>query len=282
MEGDHIVHPDNSPAYCGRCARGIGSRVCPGADGLMHRHGCPEVATLAKKIEAVGRRVDFARAPSLASPLGDAPLATVAPTTSNKIAVATLWGIVAVGVGTLGWLLWKGPPMLENPAPVRRTPNVGRSPPIVKGRSTRFEMKDGPDVTCAGGMIHDPSGRAWPRNSILCGPFRPRVRTATPEEYRGWAKDYLGSSHRPMVGVVDVPPRALSEWQLLGEVEKIYYTRLGKKRPGRYVHAFYKPTALATLVRGRGGKVKLYRRGRFVRLELPKGAHLDARGFVYP
>lgn len=214
-------------------------------------------------------------------PLLASPLAAPESSPTNKIAVAALWGLITVGLGTMAYLIIKGPE--ENPVRgVRRSPTVGRSPPIVKGRSTLFEMKDGPNVTCAGGMIHDPSGRAWPRNSVLCGPFRPRVRAATPEEYRGWAKDYLGSSHRPMVGIVDVPPRTLSEWTYLGEVERIFYTRTGRKRPGRYQHEFFKSTALATLVRGRHGKVKLYRRGRFVRLELPKGAQLDARGYIYP
>lgn len=213
--------------------------------------------------------------PSLAS-----PLATPEPSTTNKVAVATLWGLIAVGLGVMTYMIVKGPE--ENPARgIHRSPNVGRSPPIVKGRSTRFEMVDGPDVTCSGGMIHDPSGRAWPKNSVLCGPFRPRVRAATPKEYRGWARDYLGTSHRPMVGIVDVPPRTLSEWTYLGEVERIYYTRIGAKRPGRYVHTFNKPSAFATLVRG-NGRVRLYRRGRFVRLELPRGAQLDARGYVWP
>ena len=204
------------------------------------------------------------------TPFLASPLAAPEPSPTNKIAVAALWGLIAVGLGTMTYLIVRGP--AENPARgVRRSPNVGRSPPIVKGRSTRFEMVEGPDVTCAGGMIHDPSGRAWPRNSVLCGPFRPRVRAATSEEYRGWAKDYLGSSHRPMVGVVDTPPRALGGWDYMGEVEKIYYTRIGAKRPGRYVHTFNKPSALATLVRGKG-RVRLYRRGRFVRIDLPRGA----------
>jgi hypothetical protein len=243
--------------------------------------------------------------PTPAGPVVVVPAATAASTIGKTVATVALWSFVAVGLGVMGWMLWKAPPMWrphENPSGgskkasgtsssiargtsssiARGTSKSARGAPIVKGRACRFEMKDGPDVSCAGAMIHDPSGRHWPKNSVLCGPFRARVRRASDDEYRGAARDYLGTTHQASVGVVQMPPRSLGEWTYVGEVDRIFYTRTGRKRPGRYQHPFFKPTALATLVRGRRGKVRLYRRGQFCRLELPRGAQLDNRGYVYP
>ena len=227
-------------------------------------------------------------APFVATPAGPmapgtAPTTVAAPVNGTAVAKGVLWGLVALGLGFLVVMLWRAPPRMPLENPMRGPGGTKKTKrPIVKGRSCRFEMKDGPDVTCVGAMIHDPTGRAWPKNSVLCGPFRARVRRATDDEYRGASRDYLGTTHQAYIGVVDMPPRALGEWDYLGEVDRIFYTRTGKKRPGRYQHPFFKPTALATLIRGRHGKVRLYRRGRFCRLELPRGAMLDSRGFVYP
>lgn len=176
----------------------------------------------------------------------------------------------------------KGRSARRNPVGRKSTgPKVGRSPPIVKGHSCLFEMKDGGTIRTKGGMIHDPSGRSWPRASVLMGPFRARVRAATDDEYHGDAKSYLGHTHHATIGVVDMPPRGLAQWEYLGEVDRIFYTRTGRKNPGRYQHPFNKPSALATLVKGTG-KVRLYKHGRFMRLQLPRGAQLDNRGYVWP
>ena len=205
-------------------------------------------------------------------------------------AKVALWGVVAVGLGFIAYKLVEGPPMANPRRGIRSytsreprrlsTPSAKRSL-IAKGRACRFELVDGGAVSVAGGMMHDPSGRWWPARSVLCGPFKARVRRAEPDEYTGAARHYLGNSHAAHVGVIDTPPKALGEWEYVGEVERIYYTRTGRKRPGRYQHPFNKPTALATLLKGRG-RVKLYRRGRYVRMDLPPGAILDTRGLVWP
>jgi hypothetical protein len=205
----------------------------------------------------------------------------VAPTSNNN----TLWiaagGLALVGAGGFLWWYLSHRPK-ENPSGSRRSTPGAKRALIAKGnRSSAFEMVDGPDVTVRGGMMHDPSGRWWPKRSVLFGPFRANLRDATDEEFDGPAKDYLGRGHNAKIGTVDTPPKDLASWKYIGDVEKIYYTRTGRKKPGRYVHEFNKRMALATLVKGRG-RVRLYRRGRYVRLELPKGAMLDSRGYVWP
>jgi hypothetical protein len=216
---------------------------------------------------------------------GSARALVVPPLAKQSVwPTVALVAVAAAGVGALAWAFWPRGSMWgvrENPSGAGGNKSA-RGAPIVKGRSCLFEMVEGPDVHCRGAMVHDPTGRKWPKNSVLCGPFRARVRRATDEEYRGAARDYLGTTHHASIGIVNTPPKSLAGWRYVGEVERIYYTRTGRKRPGRYQHEFFKPTALATLVRGRHGKVRLYRRGSFCRLELPRGAQLDNRGYVYP
>jgi hypothetical protein len=206
----------------------------------------------------------------------------VAPVTATTPAAAGIstpllivGGLTVLGIG--GFLYWRYVHAKENPIGDSK---VG-SALIAKGRSCRFEMVDGPDVSVSGGMLHDPSGKWWPKRSVLCGPFKAKIRKAADDEYKGAAKHYLGSSHNASIGSVDTPPKALGEWDLVGDVEEIFYTRSGAKRPGRYRHKFNKGSSLATIIKGTK-KVKLYRHNRFVRLELPPGAILDTRGFVWP
>lgn len=204
--------------------------------------------------------------------------------TGRDLLTGALWIGVGVGLGAIGYWIFTDPREHENPAGLARGPDGSkrrRKLPIVKGRAGRFEMREGPDVTCAGAMIHDPTGRAWPKRSVLFGPVR-RVRSATDPEVEGAGRHYLGNSHRVAVGMVNAPPRSLDGWVYLGEVERVYYTRNGKKYGGvRFQHPFNKPGALATMVKGKG-RVRLYRKGRFCRLELPRGSILDSRGFVWP
>jgi hypothetical protein len=221
------------------------------------------------------------------SPLVRSIVITPGGQTSIKPNPPTNWpaillgGLVAVGIGGLFYLMIRGPEMFENPTPGAAGPKrVGKKTLINKGRACSFDLVDGGTVSCQGGMMHDPSGRWWPKNSVLCGPFK-KLRAAQPDEGSPQAHHYLGDSHNAMVGVVDTPPRALGSWDFLGEVSEIRYTRTGRKRPGRYFHPFSKPSALATLVKGKG-KARLYRRGRFCRLDLPPGAILDTRGYVWP
>jgi hypothetical protein len=212
----------------------------------------------------------------------------IAPNSSPTSTAAQyfLWGLVGVGLGTIAYLMFT--PIRENP-----TRRLGSGPkggskrrklPIVKGRSCRFEMKEGPDVTCAGAMMHDPTGKAWPSKSVLCGPIKQRLGRASDEELAGAGKHYFGGSYPARVVVIQTPnahDRPLTGWKYLGEVERIYYTRVGRKNGNvRFVHEFNRK-GLTQLVMGKK-KVRLYRKGRFVRLELPRGAILDTRGFVHP
>jgi hypothetical protein len=203
------------------------------------------------------------------------PTSTVVPSLKANMPLLVIGGLAVIGAG--GWLYWRYVHTRENGGPDGKVDKAL----IAKGRSCRFEMVDGPAVSVAGGMLHDPSGRWWPKRSVLCGPFKARERAAADDEFKGPAKDYLGKTHNASIGSVDTPPKSLGEWEYLGEVSRVYYTRTGKKRPGRYQHPFNKPTALSVLVKGKG-KAKLYRHGRFARLDLPPGAILDSRGLVWP
>jgi hypothetical protein len=236
-----------------------------------------QAQNLAKQIQAL--YVPIVNALPQPPGLVVAPTTNVQPAGINWTNIA-VWTIAGLGAATLLYLTLRGPK--ENPTRVGAGPKRinGKKALIAKGRACRFIMTDGGTVSCPGGMLHDPSGRWWPRHSVLCGPFR-RVRSAQDDEYTGAARHYLGDSHRASVSAIDTPPKALSSWRYLGEIEEIRYTRTGKKRPGRYYHEFSKPTALATIIRGKQ-KVRLYRRGRFCRIELPRNAILDTRGFVAP
>jgi hypothetical protein len=206
--------------------------------------------------------------------------------TASTIAQYFFWGVVAAGLGTIGYYIFAPiPHERDNPRLGSGGPRGGskkRKLPIVKGRSCRFEMKEGPDVTCAGAMLHDPTGKAWPARSVLCGPIRRKLRKASDAELEGAGRHYFGGSYPARVVEIDAPNRSMEGWRYLGEVERIYYTRVGRKNGNvRFQHPFNKPSALATVMKGRG-RVRLYRKGRFVRLELPRGSILDSRGYVWP
>jgi hypothetical protein len=196
--------------------------------------------------------------------------------TASAVVQYALWGCVAVGVGAILFFALQGPK--ENPSGGDSPkPKSKRRRAILKGRSCKFDMVQGRAVTCSGGMIHDPTGKRWPRNSVLCGP----VRKLGPAEIDGEARDYLGSNHKASVYVTGDVPRELSRWKYIGEVDQIWYTRTGKRYTGRYYHPFSKPTSIDVMLRG-SGKVRLYRLGRYCRLELPRGATLNWRGYVWP
>lgn len=208
--------------------------------------------------------------------LGDA---TAAPTPSAGPTFATvaMWTVVGLGIIGIGYLLVKGPGELEeNPTGAKRRP---RKSLIQKGRNVEFLMKEGGSHRCQGSMMHDPSGRYWPRTSVLCGPLSANARRAMKEDITAEARHYLNRD--PRMARVDTPPRSIKGWTYLGEVEEIRYTRTGNRSPGRYFHEFSKGTALATLVKGKG-RARLYRLGRWYRLDLPSNAILDTRGFVWP
>jgi len=209
-----------------------------------------------------------------------ADLTTTQPGPGLTIGQVGALGLVGVCLAGIAWLLITGPkknPAGGSPEP-RRKRGKARSL-IQKGRNVEFLMKEGGSFRCKGSMMHDPSGRYWPKASVLCGPLSASARKAIRYEVTGEAHHYL--NREPRMTEVDTPPRSLKGWEYLGEVVEIRYTRTGNRRPGRYFHEFSKKTALTTLVKGKG-KARLYRLGRWYRLDLPVDAILDTRGFVWP
>jgi hypothetical protein len=151
---------------------------------------------------------------------------------------------------------------------------------VCKGKRVRFVMKGGRSVRARGSMLHDPSGRAWGRCSVLVASFTPGTRRATDAELRGEPRDYFGKSYSALVGRIALPPKALSEWKRVGEVERIYYWRTGTRAPGPFQHPFGKRRAEFLFVAGK--LPVLYHRGGAYRLELGNMCAIDDRGLVYP
>ena len=215
-----------------------------------------------------------------------APVATpAAASTSTTTAKWILGGIAAAGIVGIFYLMWGGPKLFENPSGGSAGPKgprrikAGKRSLIKKGRACHFIMKDGGNYHASGSMLHDPSGRWWPKNSVLCGPFKKQAAKADVETSPE-ARHYLGKRQASFF-VIDTPAKALGGWNYLGEIEEIRYTRTGRKKPGRYYHVYNKPGALFTMLKGKG-RVRLYRLGSFYRIELPRNAVLDSRGFVSP
>jgi hypothetical protein len=149
---------------------------------------------------------------------------------------------------------------------------------ICKGFAVSFDMIDGGaiDAPAAYAMLHDPTGRHWKRTSVLVAPFDRRDEGGEPSSD---VRRYLGYDDR--AGSVALPPKPLSAWRYEGEVATIWYRRHGAKYGGkRFRHAF-NDSAVRRFLHGRG-KARLYSRGRLFRLELPRGATADDRGFVWP
>jgi hypothetical protein len=154
---------------------------------------------------------------------------------------------------------------------------------ICKGNTVSC-LVEGRRVRCAGSMLHDPTGRHWPKHSLLIGKFQKGSEEPTEEQYRGAPRDYLGRGYRARVGSVDLPPKRLSEWEEIGPVAEIFYTRPGTSNPGRFRHAFNKPHGVSLVVfpfKGKG-KATLRKCGRFHRLDMSRGALIDSRGLVWP
>jgi hypothetical protein len=138
---------------------------------------------------------------------------------------------------------------------------------IAKCHALALHMKDGGTVRPRGVLLHDPSGRYWPKNSCLITTFRKSGRpleNPTDEEV-AWASN----PKSVRAGSAFVPgARSMSSWSRVGEVVAIDYRRVGEYAD-EYNHECKRP-------------VPLYRKGRVYRLELGKGATFNWRGFVSP
>jgi hypothetical protein len=154
---------------------------------------------------------------------------------------------------------------------------------IAKGNRVKFILKDDTGVpergTVRGSMLHDPTGKSWPKNSLLVTSFNRSGRLATDAEKRGAPKEYLGRTHAARVGSVNLPPKALSEWTYVGELKTILYVRPGRKAPGAFYHHFGQRRIEAFWKKGRA---HLYRLGSAYRVQLGNGALADDRGIVHP
>lgn len=154
---------------------------------------------------------------------------------------------------------------------------------IVKGTAIIFEMKSGDDIKPPRGyaMLHDPDGKAWPYRSVLVGPWR-KGGKASDEELTIEMRKYLGRSHTIHKGGVNLPPRQ-GPWESLGEIAILFYKRTGSRVPPekrKMRHEFGK-TSVAKILLGHG-KAHLSKCGSWYRVNLPRGAVVDDRGFVWP
>lgn len=125
------------------------------------------------------------------------------------------------------------------------------------------------------GMLHDPDGEDWPRSSVLVMPYRKGSRSI---DYAP-ARAYFGSGYRTVDGTTKTPAFALSSWERLGKVDRIWYTRGGVSHPGPFQHKVNK--GWGALLFGKKRAI-LYKKGTVYRLEFPDGAEMDWRGFVTP
>jgi hypothetical protein len=150
---------------------------------------------------------------------------------------------------------------------------------ILKGTSPRFKLEDGKWVSGRGLLLfHDPHGTTWGKCSALA--MHGRKEGREPDRENREARFYLGRTHNIKAGRIDVmPPRALGDWERVGKVERLEYSRTGKRSPGRYFHNFGHGRWFRLFIPGK--LPTLYRRGSALRLEMPSCVWTD-RGIEHP
>jgi hypothetical protein len=149
---------------------------------------------------------------------------------------------------------------------------------ICKGTSSSFSLQEGRKRVGAprgAALLHDPSGAAWPKCSVLFMSFNRTAETVTMTKDAGY---YLGEDYEARKGKCTLPPRALAEWETIGLVKMIWYTRTGIYAPGRYKHPFGVERKLLF----RGDLPMLRRYEQSMRLDLASGCVVNYRGFVWP
>jgi hypothetical protein len=150
---------------------------------------------------------------------------------------------------------------------------------IAKGQDVAFKLQSGRIVRPRGSMLHDPTGQDWPKDSLLVASFRRSGWPATDAEKSGDPKNYLGRQYEAHVGIVNLPPKSLSEWKHIGDVATIYYERPGTRAPGRFYHHFGKRRIEVFFKKG---SATLYKREAAYCVDLGSGAIADDRGIVFP
>ena len=143
---------------------------------------------------------------------------------------------------------------------------------IAKGFSPRFTLASGDERRAVRGaaLLHDERGDDWPYSSGLVMRFTRRGDSCDDD----LAQKYFGDGYALRCGAVTLPPRDLREWDAIGEVSRIEYTRRGDSHPGLYEHTFGEQRFLFSS----GALPILYVRGDALRLELGSGATWDWRG----
>jgi hypothetical protein len=130
-------------------------------------------------------------------------------------------------------------------------------------------------------LLHDPWGKAWPKNVLLIGPFAPGPRVPerdVPDEVRR----FLGRGaviHRGSTAT-ETLPKHLGAWEKVGVLADVCYMRYGTREPGPHDHKFER-MGLMRLFYGRRSAV-LYELGAWRRIQLPPNARIDERGILYP
>lgn len=136
---------------------------------------------------------------------------------------------------------------------------------IAKCYALALHLTDGRIIRPGGVLLHDPSGKSWPKTSCLITTFRKlgRLLEGPTDEEVAWARDPTsvreGSAFAPAA-------RGMSSWSRVGEVTEIDYRRYGEYAD-EYVHEFTQ-------------KAMLYRKVRVHRLELGRGSQFNWRGFI--
>lgn len=141
-----------------------------------------------------------------------------------------------------------------------------------KGYDVGFKLENGREVFApkSYAMLHDPSGRDWPKCSVLVV----SIRKGNEEIDNREAEKYFG--YVPHGGRTHLPPENLDRWSLVGDVKEIDYWR-----PGEFKGGWYHPFQGGGWLFPKPFPV-LYRNGRALRIELGSGCTLNWRGFVWP
>jgi hypothetical protein len=159
---------------------------------------------------------------------------------------------------------------------------------IVKGFRVSFVLASGKTVRppSSYALMNDEDGRDWPRCSGLVGPMR---SGKTPISHSK-AKAYFG--YEPLAGSAVIPSgdeRSLRNWKLLGDVKEVLYTRRrAGGAPMQHEDDYYHPISkgiigrLLEMILQLPAGARLYRWGRWYRIELAAGCVWNWRGIVRP
>jgi hypothetical protein len=113
---------------------------------------------------------------------------------------------------------------------------------IAKCYAIALHLKDGRTVRPGGVLLHDPSGKYWPKTSCLITTLKKLGRPLEPptDEEIAWARDPKfvreGSAFAPAA-------RSTSSWSRVGEVTEIDYRRYGEYAD-EYNHECKRPVPL--------------------------------------